>query len=66
MHQKIRQEHELNVPRDVVYATMTELDQAGLESRALGPFHLLYMVVWTQQVGGCFGCEYGQIIVTLN
>ena len=24
------------VPRDVVYATMTELDQAGLEGRALG------------------------------
>ena len=23
MHQKIRQEHHLNVPRDVVYATMT-------------------------------------------
>ena len=36
MHQKIRQEHELNVPRDAVYATMTELDQAGLEGRALG------------------------------
>ena len=36
MHQKIRQQHHLNVPRDVVYATMTELDQDGLEGRALG------------------------------
>ena len=36
MHQKIRQEHNLNVPQDVVYATMTELDQSGLDERALG------------------------------
>ena len=36
MHQKIRQQQHLNVPRDVVYATMTELDQDRLEGRALG------------------------------
>ncbi len=36
MHQKVRQEHKLNVPRDVVYAAMTELDKAGLEGRVPG------------------------------
>ena len=36
LHQKIRQEHLLNVPRDLVYAVMQEMDPAGLESRAVG------------------------------
>ena len=36
LHQKIRQEHLLNVPRDLVYAVMQELDPEGLESRAVG------------------------------
>ena len=36
MHQKIRQHHHLNLPQDVVYATMTELNQDGLKGRALG------------------------------
>jgi hypothetical protein len=33
MHQKLRQEHDINVPRDLVYAKMQELDPEGLESR---------------------------------
>ena len=37
MHKKVRQEHGLNVPRDLVYAVMYELDPEGLESRAVGP-----------------------------
>ena len=37
MHVKVRQEHGLNVPRDLVHAVMYELDPEGLESRAVGP-----------------------------
>lgn len=37
MHKKVRQEHGLNVPRDLVHAVMYELDPEGLESRAVGP-----------------------------
>ena len=36
MQKKIRQEYHLNVPRDVVYATMMDLDPEGLEERAIG------------------------------
>ena len=36
MHQKLRQEHDINVPRDLVYAKMQELDPEGLESRKVG------------------------------
>eukprot|EP00794_Sanderia_malayensis_P021019 gene21019-23072_t len=36
MHQKIRQMHGLNVPRDLVYAAMTDLDSKGLSGRAVG------------------------------
>ena len=36
LHQKIRQEHLLNVPRDLVYTVMQEMDLEGLESRAVG------------------------------
>ena len=36
MHNKIRQKHKLNVPRDVVYAAMYELDPKGLENRGVG------------------------------
>ena len=36
LHQKIRQEHLLNVPRDLVYTVMKEMDPEGLESRAVG------------------------------
>ena len=36
MHRKVRQEHGLNVPRDLVHAVMYELDPEGLESRAVG------------------------------
>ena len=35
MHNKIRQVHELNVPRHKVHNVMYELDPAGLENRAL-------------------------------
>ena len=35
LHQKFRQEHHLNVPRDLVYAVMQELDPGGLESRCV-------------------------------
>ena len=37
-HRKIRKEHHLfiNVPRDLVYAVMQELDAEGLESRVVG------------------------------
>ena len=31
MHSKIRQYHQLNVPRDLVYATMEDIDPKGLE-----------------------------------
>jgi hypothetical protein len=37
MHKKVRQEHGLNVPRDLVHAVMYEIDPEGLESRAVGP-----------------------------
>ena len=63
MHQKLRQEYGINVPRDLVYATMQELDPEGLErhkvgiknqkrkecfiTRGLGPF-----CWWTQQTHG--------------
>jgi hypothetical protein len=30
MQKKLRQEHELNVPRDLVYAVMQEVDPEGL------------------------------------
>ena len=33
MYRKVRQEHNLNVPRDVVYAAMRDLDPEGLASR---------------------------------
>ena len=36
MHRKVRQEHGLNVPRDLVHAVMYELDPEGFESRAVG------------------------------
>lgn len=36
MHKKIRQEHGLNVPRDLVHAVMYDLDPEGLEARAVG------------------------------
>ena len=35
MHLKIRQQHRLNVPRDLVYATMTDVDLDGLQGRRL-------------------------------
>jgi hypothetical protein len=35
MHQKLRQEHELNVPRDLVQAVMQEVDPEGLEERCV-------------------------------
>ena len=34
MHKKLRQVHGLNVPRDLVYAAVTDLDPEGLEGRA--------------------------------
>jgi hypothetical protein len=33
MQKKLQQEHELNVPRDLVYAVMQEVDPEGLETR---------------------------------
>jgi hypothetical protein len=36
MHKKVRQEHELNVPRDLVHAVMYDLDPDGLQARAVG------------------------------
>ena len=36
MQKKIRQEHELNVPRDLVHAVMYDLDPKGLEARSVG------------------------------
>ena len=33
MQKKLRQEHELNVPRDLVYAVIQEVDLEGLETR---------------------------------
>ena len=36
MHLKIKNIHGLNVPRDLVYAAMTDVDSAGLEMRQLG------------------------------
>ena len=33
LHKKVRQEHGLNVPRDMVYAALLGLDPEGLESR---------------------------------
>ena len=36
MYHKVRQEHELNVPRDLVHAMMYELDPDGLTARGLG------------------------------
>ena len=36
MHQKIRQVHQLNVPRHLVHNIMYDLDPDGLEGRALG------------------------------
>ena len=36
MQKKIRQKHELNVPRDLVHAVMYELDPEGLEARGVG------------------------------
>ena len=36
MQKKIRQEHELNVPRDLVHAVMYDLDPEGLEARSVG------------------------------
>ena len=34
LHKKLRQVHELNVPRDVVYAVMYNVDPVALEERA--------------------------------
>ena len=34
LHKKLRQVHELNVPRDVVYAVMYNVDPVALEGRA--------------------------------
>jgi hypothetical protein len=36
MQKKARQEHNLNVPRNLVYAVMCDLDPEGLEARAVG------------------------------
>ncbi|XP_078484142.1 uncharacterized protein LOC144744114 isoform X2 [Ciona intestinalis] len=36
MHQKVRKQHHMNVPRDLVYAIMVELDPDGLEARTPG------------------------------
>ena len=36
MQKKIRQEHELNVPRDLVHAVLYDLDPEGLEARSVG------------------------------
>ena len=36
MHKKVRQEHNFNVPRELVYAVMYALDPEGLEARAGG------------------------------
>ena len=36
MQKKIRQEHELNVPRDLVHAVMYDLDPEGLEACSVG------------------------------
>lgn len=36
MHKNIRQIHNLDVPRDLVYAVMCELDLKGLDSHAVG------------------------------
>ena len=33
MQKKLRQEHELNVPRDLVYAVIQEVDPEDLETR---------------------------------
>ena len=35
MHKKIRQVHDLDVPRDLVHAVMYDLDPEGLEGRAV-------------------------------
>ena len=34
LHKKIREMHDLNVPRDLVYAMMAEVDPTGLEERS--------------------------------
>ena len=36
MQKKLRQEHNLKVPRDLVYAVMSDIDPNGLEARAIG------------------------------
>ena len=36
MQKKLRQEHNLKVPRDLVYAVMSDVDPDGLEARAIG------------------------------
>lgn len=36
LHQKIRQVHNMNVPRDLVYDIMSDVDPDGLRERALG------------------------------
>ena len=35
LHKKIREVHQLKVPRDVVYAMMEEVDPTGLQERAV-------------------------------
>lgn len=35
LHKKIREVHDLNVPRNLVYAMMEEVDPEGLEERSL-------------------------------
>ena len=36
MHKKLRQQHELNVPCDLVHAVMQEVDPEGLQERCVG------------------------------
>ena len=36
MHKKLRQQHKLNVPRDLVHAVMQEVDPEGLQERCVG------------------------------
>ena len=36
MHKRLRQEHELHLPRYLVHAVMQEVDPEGLEERCVG------------------------------
>lgn len=54
MQKKLRQEHCLNVPRDLVYDVMYQVDPEGLEERRVGagrkkkkkPYHISYSRLW--------------------